>query len=678
MTTWEGGRVGDRAALDYRVSFSGSSFLMRASGDQVAFEARADAVPGTRESATVSVSAFGGISATITLVVGVAPPDAPRGATFTKECTVSAGSCTIPVVGLGGEYDPFTGKTGAGLSIVAIGAGGGGVRCDVASVSMSGTTAVTASFPSGQTAFGGTCVVPFTVRDAQNRTGQGTLTIDVLGYPQRPASISTVAYSGTGVTLEVALGEAARAHPPVTGVRIYRDGRDHGADCSSGLSGVYRCTVGGLANGTRTSFTARAVNSVGESVDTSAVTTWAYQAPGIGRVTATPVYERNRTSTNNAVVELQIESSDDTRQLRIEQVWKTIDRTGPVTTVRLDLRPGSQLLTVVPISVYEPPIAGSPDGASANVAVVAAGAPRFTTSIQAGATSNTSIQVSDANVDGNGSALPTEVTYIAWDRGSTPRCDIDASGGGLTVSGNGNAVVSTSAALAGLEDYEWYEVKACATNGFGLAESNTVRTLTYTSAPPPTGTTSYAIATTAVRDGTSTTYRYPLSSAPSVSTPSSKFHLEYFLYGSWQQSFSLNSGQAPGDVRVRACRWTNTNCTGETAVSWTGAPTTVDVTFPTQCVWSVDNGTVIVSQAAAGSYNATGVLAADGLTSTVTVRFSGQYAGLTAVSHVVDVCQPEPEDPDPEDPDPEDPDPGTGGTGGTGGAGGTGGTGTNP
>lgn len=653
MTTWEGGRTGDRAALDYHVSFSGSSFLMRASGDQVAFEARADAVPGTREAATVSVSAFGGVSATITLVVGVAPPDAPRGATFTRECTVSAGSCTIPVVGLGGEYDPFSGKTGAGLSLVSIGSGGG-VRCDVASVSMSGTTAVTATFPSGQTAFGGTCVVPFTVRDAQNRTGQGTLTIDVQGFPQRPASISTVAYSANGVTLEVVLGEAARAHPPVTAVRIYRDGRDQGADCTNALSGVYRCVVTGLSNGARTNFTARAVNSVGESLDTSAVTTWAYQSPGIGRVTAIPVYERNRTTTSNAVVELQIESSDDTRQLRIEQVWKTIDRTGPVTTVRLDLRPGSQLLTVVPISVYEPPIAGSSDGASANVAVSAAGAPRFTSSIQAGATSNTSIQVSDSGVDGNGSAQPTDVSYIAWARGQSPRCEVDSGGGNLTVSGNSNAVVTASAALTGLEDFEWYEVKACATNGFGVAESNTVRVLTYTTAAPPTGTTTYSVATSAARDGTTAVYRYPLVSAPSVTSPSSKFHIEYFLYGSWQQSFSLSTGQAPGDVRVRACRWVNTNCTAETAVTWSGAPTIVDVSFPTQCVETVTRDVVIVSQAAAGSFTADGVVAADGLTATATVRFSGQYAGLAPVSHVVDICQPDPPTDPPTEP-PTDP-----------------------
>ena len=122
----------------------------------------------------MSVSAFGGLSAAITLVVGVAPADAPRGATFTEKCTVSAGTCSIPVVGLSGEYDPFAGKTGAGLKLVSIGSAEASPATS-RRVAASGDTAVDADLSrSGQDAFGGECIVPFTVTDAQGRTGTGT------------------------------------------------------------------------------------------------------------------------------------------------------------------------------------------------------------------------------------------------------------------------------------------------------------------------------------------------------------------------------------------------------------------------------------------------------------------------------------------------------------------------
>ncbi|MET0449199.1 MAG: Ig-like domain-containing protein, partial [Aeromicrobium sp.] len=96
MTTWEGGREGDAARLDFSVSHGGSAFIVTQSGTSVSFEARADARPGTRETVQVSVSSFGGLTAAVTLVVGAAPADSPRGATFRTQCTVSAGSCTIP------------------------------------------------------------------------------------------------------------------------------------------------------------------------------------------------------------------------------------------------------------------------------------------------------------------------------------------------------------------------------------------------------------------------------------------------------------------------------------------------------------------------------------------------------------------------------------------------------
>src|SRR5690606_980148 len=182
--TWEGGRVGDVASLDFASSHAGSSFIVTPSGGSVTVEARAEARPGTRETARVQVTSYGGLTSTVTLVVGIAAPDAPRGATFGFTCDVSKGAtCLVTAVGVGGEYDPFAGKPGSGLTIVSVGTSGS-VVCPVATVTRASATQLAASWPAGPKPVGGECVVAFTVADAQGRTGQGQVTLNVLGYPQ--------------------------------------------------------------------------------------------------------------------------------------------------------------------------------------------------------------------------------------------------------------------------------------------------------------------------------------------------------------------------------------------------------------------------------------------------------------------------------------------------------------
>ncbi|KQQ92854.1 hypothetical protein ASF62_13700 [Leifsonia sp. Leaf325] len=652
MTTWEGDREGDRSKLDYSVAYDGASFVMTQNGAEVAFEARADARPGTRETATVSVSAFGGLSAAITLVVGVAPADAPRGATFTEKCTVSAGTCSIPVVGVSGEYDPFAGKTGAGLKLVSIGSGGG-VACDVATVAASGDTAVNAVFPSGQDAFGGECIVPFTVTDAQGRTGTGRLTIDVQGYPQRPSSISTRSYTGSSVTLDVALGEAARAHPELTGVAIYSGGRQQSADCSPSVAGVYSCTVSGLVNGEKHEYTARAVNSVGESGDTSSVTTWAYEAPRIGEASAVPVYVDGRTAPNNAVIELSVASSDDTQAFRIVERDQTITRSGRTTTERLDVTPGPQVLTIVPISRFQPPISGSTDGASVVVTVEGAGSPVITNGVTASAATNSSITVGGADANANGSAKPVERLYVAWRNGGEPQCRVNAKGGSLSISGG--EAQGAGPTLSGLAEFEVYQVKACVSNGFGVASSNSVQVLTFVAVDAPSGDNTYAVAT--VPSGGGLSYSYGLERAPQID-PRRGFEMQYYLYGQWREDFSLSDDGAPGNVKARECRKNfGLYCSGETGITG-NVPTTVSVEFDDPdrqedgCWVDTTNpgDLVSVSAAARGSYAVSGfTFAADRLSADLTVTFTGSFAPLQGITHTVPICAPPP----PPEPTPE-------------------------
>ncbi|WP_313356874.1 Ig-like domain-containing protein, partial [Microbacterium sp.] len=163
MASWEGGREGDRSSLQYRIAYSGPSFIVTQQGATLSVEARADARSGAVEQVAVTVPSDGEPTAVLRLVVGAAPPDAPRGATLTRQCVVTSGGCSIDVVDVAGEYDPFAGKPGAGLQLVSLGAG---ARCDVAALTAANGRAVNVSWPAGGQAPGGQCTAPFTVADA--------------------------------------------------------------------------------------------------------------------------------------------------------------------------------------------------------------------------------------------------------------------------------------------------------------------------------------------------------------------------------------------------------------------------------------------------------------------------------------------------------------------------------
>jgi hypothetical protein len=658
MTTWEGGREGDRGKLDYSVGYSGSAFTVEQSGGSVSFAARADARPGTRETATVSVSAFGGLTSAISLVVGSAPADAPRGAVLTQQCSVGNGaSCTITVVGVGGEYDPFAGKTGSGLKLTGLGAGA--ASCQVASVRAADDRSIVVTWPSGQNAFGGECVVPFTVADAQGRPGTGRLTVDLLGLPQAPAAVSTADYTASSVTVEVSLGEALRAHPSVTGLEVLEGGRTVAADCGPRAPGAWWCTVSGLTPGERHDFAVRAVNSVGVSTSTNPVTTWSYEAPDIASASAAPVYREGRTSQNSGVVVLSITADPDARSFRVVETGDVINRQGATTTAELTLSPGPQMLTLVPVSIFEPPTGrGGNEGTTNAVPVTVAGGPRLDpNSIGASAASNSSIQVVGVGLDSNGSAIAPDVRYLAWQRGGgSANCWADSSGALQT---SGAEVVSTSALITGLEEYRRYQVKVCASNGYGVAESGSVSVDTFVSVDPPSGDAAltYSVATTPSGGGNH--YEYGLARKPAP-VLDSRFTAQYLLYGSWTQDFWLTADAAPGEILVRGCRRFDSDRCSETSnitAASGSAPTIATVDVTDACLAeprdagdvSLDEAGVTVSAAARGSAYIAAWTVPDPLLPlevTFEIRFGGEYSSFAAITRSADLCAPEPPDPE--------------------------------
>lgn len=646
MTTWEGGRVGDIDVLTYTAAFAGSSFIVSQQGNSVVIDTRADARPGSRETIEVVVPSYGGLSAVVTLIVGVAPTDAPRGATFTQVCDVSKGpSCSVQLIGAAGEYDPFAGKVGSGLSLVSIG-GGSTVSCSVASVSTAGKTSIVASWPGGAKPAGGECVVPYTVQDAQGRTGPGQVTLDVLGYPQPPSTVMTTAYTGSSVTLTVPLGGASQAHPSISTVSIWENGEKVAANCNPGGPGSWNCVVEGLVNGAKHTYTARAQNTVGDSTDTTPVQTWAYQAPTITSLTADPVYDTNRTSLSTGAVDLKIAAGDDAVSFRVVENNQSVPRTGAVTTVPLSMSPGSHAIQVIPISQFQPPIgnAGS-EGELKTVTVVAAGSPSYVKDGDATSEADT-ITISGVEMSTNSSALPTNQIYVLW-RGAEPTC-VMTGGGGIGISGGASdAVTQTGGTFTGLAEYTDYYVKACGTNGYGAASSKPHHEQTYRNPGTPSGELTYTVATAPTADGAQ--YVYGLSVAPAP-TPRSGWTTTYFFDGVQSQQFSLNPDVVNGSITVADCRGSiiGQRCSSHSAITALTAPTTVIVTFPSSCV-SEPTGDDIQVTAGASGYATRSVSAVDPATSkvTYTVSFGGPFSSLESISHAVCFTPPPPPPPDP-------------------------------
>ncbi|GAA1956509.1 Ig-like domain-containing protein [Agromyces allii] len=667
MTTWEGGREGDRSRLDYTVDFAGGAFLVTQAGDTVTFEARADARPGTRETVTVGVGAFGGLTSAITLVVGQAPADAPRGAVFGAQCSVGQGaSCTVQVVGVSGEYDPFAGKTGSGLKLTSLASGA--ANCQVAAVRVADDRSVTVTWPSGQNAFGGECVVPFTVADAQGRPGTGRVTVDLLGLPQPPASISTADYSESSVTLEVSLGEAMRAHPAISGIEILEGGRSVAAECGPSAPGTWWCRVSNLVPGERHVFAARAVNSVGTSTTTSPVTTWSYRAPVIADVSIDPVYRSGTTSPSTGVAEVRITADADARSFRVQETGQVIERRGATTTADLVLRPGPQTITLVPASIFEPPTGrGGNEGGVVAKPVTVAGAPSFDPNrIGATATTNTSLSIDGIGTGGvsNHSKRPTETVYFAWRDGGEPQCWAD--GDGALAYDARSAVVSSSTAISGLAQYKQYRVKACASNGYGVVASGTADVFLYTMVDAPAGEPSYVVSPTPSGGGDA--FSYALT-APTM-TPLEDFRVEYRsdLTG-WTTDFSAAVGEwaHPGRVYVRQCYDRGRSyCSNELPVAAVTAPAPVSVSFATGCLAApADTAAVTlfevgasVSAAAAGSAVIRNWTVPDPVAAPLAVTydlvFTGEFDDLAPIPRTAELCPP-PEPTDPPTGTPTDP-----------------------
>ncbi|TPW77826.1 Ig-like domain-containing protein [Schumannella soli] len=629
ITRWEGGRVGDQSKLDYRVSYSGSGFETALSGRTLTVTAKAGAHSGSRDSVQVSVTGFGGLTSAITLVVGIAPADAPRPVTFTRSCSVSQGaSCTIPVVGISGEYDPFAGKSGSGLKLVGIGQ----TTCEPATISTNGTSGITATWPRTAKPAGGSCIVPYTVADAQGRMGGANLTIDVQGYPAAPSSLITSEYNGTSTTLLVDLGEAATAHPGVTGIAIYEGGVRVDAACRPGSAGTWVCVISGLQNGQRHRYTARAVNGVGESVDTSSVESWAYQSPTVTSAKAQTVFVQGRTDTNTGFANLDVTASGDTEsfRVRIDNGNETIERAvGGGFSKQLQLNPGNHQISITPLSRFQPPNGGDSSGQSSNVPVTIAGAPRRDSGGRLRALSNTSAVFEGANFNPNYSPNGVSVIYAIWRAGGAePACTMTSNDGNGKPQMDGG---QDSATFTGLEESKRYTAKACASNGFGVVSSSDTA-LVWTLSPTPDAV-SYTVVTSPAYSSSGAYQNqavYGPGTMPVVADKSPQYQTYYRYAGNSfdRSTFELSYDSAPRNPAVRYCVDANEGCSAETPITAATAPTVARVSVPTDCVATPQNRDVSSTAALGSNFTVATSVDIPNNVITYSITFTGAWSSL--------------------------------------------------
>lgn len=374
LTTWQ--LREDWDGIEYAVEYDGTAFDVSADGSLVTVTGSDRAVPGSEEAAIVSVTSHPLVTPVrLILRVGSAPSTLPQGGSAVQQCSQATGSsCTITVVGATGEVNPLPRTP---LELVDVRATG---ACVGVSFRVSSPTSVLASWTDD--APGATCTASFSLRDAQSRTTgserDGRLTLDLLGYPKAPASLSQTAYDDGSLTLRVDPGEARQAYPALSGFVLRWNGEDI-AQCS--VDGV--CPEIAAPNGEERTYEAVAVNGVGESRSAVRTTGWAYDPPPTpSQVTVRPVV----TAGEGGVVALDIEGLDPSETGSVEIASATGERVrialqGNQTRLEVpSYRVGTNSatpITVTPFSRFAlpPGLTGSESGAAATVTGNGVGAP---------------------------------------------------------------------------------------------------------------------------------------------------------------------------------------------------------------------------------------------------------------------------------------------------------------
>lgn len=281
LTTWQG--PADDANLVYRTSYTGTRFTLLDDNGLLTITGADAAMPGTEDVVTIEIVSHGPVApARLNLRVGAAPSNVPKAGTVSQTCSQADGlSCVIPVVGAPGELNPLPRTP---MTLAEVSASG---VCVGVTFTVESAQAVRASWTAD--APGATCTATFTVRDAQGRhtsgARNGTVMLDLLGFPTAPASIAQVTYADQQIGLRVDPGTARAAYPRLLGFTVRHEGTVV-AECDA--AGV--CPTITAPNGDERVYEVVAVNDVGESRSAVRTSAWAYNPPDApAAITTAPI-----------------------------------------------------------------------------------------------------------------------------------------------------------------------------------------------------------------------------------------------------------------------------------------------------------------------------------------------------------------------------------------------------
>lgn len=479
MVHWQG--KPDPGSLVFVIEQAAEQFVLTQNGTRLTVQAVDSAVPGRENPVTVRLSSHPNTPpAVLALRVGPGPSTLPKGGTVAQECSQATGtSCAIDVIGAAGEVNAFANTP---LALVSVSPSS---NCVGVGFTVDDNRRVRASWSNDSP--GGICQASFVVADAQGKRSagerNGSVTLDLQGFPRAPDAVTQVAYNDGSITLGISPGGAAAAHPALQGFTLLRDGVEVAACTPAGVCP----TLTGLVNGEKAVYEARAFNAAGRSLAAASTTAWAYEVPGMGTATATTVFDATRTTLEQGVAEVTIQNSDaSTRAYLVGGTQFPVSTAGSGSTrISLAVPVGPNTLTIQPISRFERPSGTGPADKQGSVGVRVAGLPSVSASGELVAAER-SITAPQAQGVANNSTREPVTLYIATPAPATAVCRVDASGQNLAVVSS-DSIVATGTTIGGLEPFTTYNVEVCHSNGFGYAKATVGSTFTWAQPAAPTG-----------------------------------------------------------------------------------------------------------------------------------------------------------------------------------------------
>ena len=589
MVRWQGGREGSPGELQFQVSGGGQSFEVSQSGAEVTVQAKADAVPGTQEALVVNVSGAGESQSQLTLRVGEAAKDTPRGATVQLSCTVGS-DCQANLIGAPGEYDPFAGQNGGGLTLVSV----DGAACGYGTFNASGE-AVSVSWPDSRGP-GGKCTASFSVKDAQGRIGTGTIELDAQGVPRAPAGITPTAADANSVTLAVELN-GQTAYPAVSGVEILV-GNSTVASCAPS-GNLASCRVTGLTPGEKRIYTARAVNAAGASEPSAnGAETWAYVPPVSPTIKADPVKWPENTDPYLGRVRVSIDdSSAATLLLSVDKESRQLPADGVFSLFAGETHTFSVIAADSPDKI-PPGYTGNDggQGAAKEVQVTPIGAPKAGAAILNSTGARSWAFDASGWSENGGDAL--NFTYGLQQGQSAPAC--------TGSSGSGN----------NLKLYRFYTGAICASNSYGKTASIASDPIFTGGSVPAPNEVIYSVSKDAAVSGTYAEYGAIDPGVPGGIVTDATYTYE----NTGTSAFSMPPGSA--NTRVRQCMTDSGQCSGWSNVKPVDNLAPLGITLAS-CSPSADPAVIATHFTYTGNQGDTAVYTPDEVAKTVTISWAG-------------------------------------------------------